>query len=307
MDPGSQGFDDVLTTHKPGAGPSSKYEEDWHHVREITERAVKFIERNRDKPFFCYITHNSIHDPEVEKTGLVGKYSAKTGTKEEPPGKNNPKQAAMLETLDKSVQTVLQKLDSLGLSDNTMVVFFSDNGQLGPKQSKPLRGSKGDVYEGGIRMPLIFRWPRVIKSGSLCHEPVISNDFFPTFSKIAGKTSLPDNVDGVSLLPLLSQTGKVNRDALYWHFPHYHVLSTAPAGAVRQGKYKLIEWYEKSIFGQEGAIALYDLERDPGEQKNLVSAMPGLASELQEKLKTWRKKVNAQEMVKNPEFKALKR
>jgi len=305
MDPGSQGFDDVLTTHKPGKGPKSIYENDEHHVRQITERAIAFIKENKDKPFFCYIPHNTIHRPDKERKELVEKYRKKPGAdNDQKYGHNNPVQAAMLETLDKSVATILKKLDELNLSDKTIVVFFSDNGHLGPKDSKPLRGSKADLYEGGIRTPLIVRWPGVVKPGSQCNVPVISVDFFPTFLEVAGLKVTDPKVDGQSLIPLLKQTGKPRRAAIYWHYPHYHDQGVAPSGAIRQGDYKLIEWFEKSIDGTdtEGALELFNLKDDTSERHNLAKKMPEKAAGLYEELKHWRKSVNAREMVKNPKY-----
>jgi uncharacterized sulfatase len=306
MDPGSQGFDDVLTTHKPGKGPKSIYENDWHHVRRITERSVAFIDKNKDKPFFCYVTHNSIHRPEKETKELIDKYRKKPDAdNDQKYGHNNPIQAAMLETLDKSVDTILKKLDALGLGKNTIVVFFGDNGHLGPKDSRPLRGSKADVYEGGIRVPMIVRWPGVVKPGSVCHVPVTSVDFFPTLLQTAGLKLTDNTVDGESLIPLLKQTGKLKRDAIYFHYPHYHNQGIAPAGAVRQGDYKLIEWFEKSIDGTDtpGALELFNLSEDLNEQHNLANLMPQKAAELYNKLKKWRKFVAAQEMTRNPAYK----
>jgi len=306
-DPESQGFDDVLTTHKPGAGPKSPYENDAHHVHQITERALQFIEANKDKPFFCYIPHNTIHRPDVEREELVAKYRAKPGAdNDEQYGHNNPIQAAMLETLDNYVAKVLDKLNELGLSDNTLVIFFGDNGHLGPKDKFPLRGSKADVYEGGIREPLLVRWPGKIKAGSICSVPVISNDFFPTFVELAGGKVTDPTVDGVSILPLLAGGKKLDRgDALYWHYPHYHHQGIAPSGAIRDGDYKLIEWYEKSIDGDDspGAFELYNLQKDIAERNNLADEMPEKVAQLSSKLKAWRKRVGAQEMTRNPNFK----
>ncbi|WP_077540979.1 sulfatase [Sedimentisphaera cyanobacteriorum] len=304
-DPGSQGFDDVLTTHKPGAGPESPYENDAHHVRQITERAVSFIEANKDKPFFCYISHNSIHDPEIERDELIEKYRNKPGADNDvQQGHNNPVQAAMLETLDKSLADVLRKLEELDLQKDTLFVFFSDNGHLGPKDCSPLRGSKADIYEGGIREPLIVRLPGVIEPGSVCREPVISTDFFPTFAEIAGSDVSSPNVDGESIMPLLRQSGKLKRDAIFWHYPHYHHDGVGPSGAVRKGDYKLIEWFEKSIEGRhaEGAFELYNLREDLSEQNNLAEKMPEKVNELYKDLKQWRKDVGAQEMPLNPDY-----
>ncbi|MHC4637008.1 MAG: sulfatase-like hydrolase/transferase [Planctomycetota bacterium] len=305
-DPGSQGFDDVLTTHKPGAGPKSPYENDAHHVRQITERAVSFIETNKDKQFFCYITHNSIHRPEKEREELIAKYRAKLGANnDERYGHNNAKQAAMLETLDKSVAVVLKKLDELNLSDNTLLVFFGDNGHLGPKDTKPLRGSKADLYEGGIREPLIVRWPGVVKPGSVCKEPVTSVDFFPTFVEATGGKVTDPAVDGESIMSLLKQSGKLKREAIYWHYPHYHGQGIAPSGAIRKGDFKLIEWFEKSVDGikTEGAVELYNVRYDLNERHNLAKEMRKKAKELYRDLKKWRKDVGAQEMPLNPNYK----
>jgi len=299
-DPGSQGFDDVLTTHKPGAGPESTYENDWHHVRQITERAVDFMDKNRNHPFFCYIPHNTIHSPERERTELIEKYSAKPNARQG--SRHNPIQAAMLETLDRSVGTILRKLEELDLEKNTVVVFFSDNGQLGTKEGpgSPLRGSKGDLYEGGIRMPLIVRWPGVVPAESVCEEVVISNDFFPTLSEIAGANGTPADIDGLSLVSLLKDPeAGLNRDAVYWHYPHYHTAGLGPQGAIRQGRYKLIEWYEKSAYSEDGAFELYDLKEDPGEQNNLSDSVSELTASLRDKLAAWRKRVGAQDMPKN--------
>ncbi len=297
-DPGSQGFDDVLTTHKPKAGPASPYEEDWHHVRQITERSLAFIEKHRDQPFFCFVTHNSIHDPEIEKRQLIDKYAEKAGAQKN--GLKNPKQAAMLETLDMSIGVIMDRLRALDLEQDTVVVFFSDNGQLGPKNGKPFRGSKADLYEGGIRMPLIVRWPGIVAAGSVCEEIVISNDFFPTFCELAGGGNVVSQakVDGCSLLPLLREpASSLARDSVCWHYPHYHGRGLGPQGAIRRGRYKLIEWFEKSVMGEAGAFELYDLEKDPGEQNNLAISMPDLSGELARSLQQWRIEVGAQMMT----------
>ncbi|MBN1908304.1 MAG: sulfatase [Pirellulales bacterium] len=297
-DPGSQGFDEVLTTHKPGKGSPSPHEEDWHHVRQIIEQAVAFLEKHRDRPFFCYISHNSIHDPEIEKKALIQKYADHLAGRKS--GRNNPRQAAMLETLDASIGTVLAKLDELKLTDKTIVVFFSDNGQKGPKKGKPFRGSKGDLYEGGIRMPLLVRWPGVTRAGSVCGQVVTSTDFFPTLCEAVGVSPKIKGLDGVSLVPVLKdQTARLDREAVYWHFPHYR-SKFGPHGAIRQGRYKLVEWFEKSIDDEPGGFELYDLQNDPREQHDLAATKPELTRALTDKLRSWRKRVGAQEMRRNP-------
>jgi len=244
----------------------------------------------------------------MERPDLVVKYKAKPGS-DQP--QNYPTVAAMVETLDKSVGTILDKLDELKIADNTIVIFFSDNGPLrGREVLKPLRGGKGNLYEAGIRVPLLVRWPGMVKPSTECNVPVISNDFFPALLEIAGLKVTDPTVDGESLVPLLRQTGKLKRDAIYWHYPHYSPQDgTCQGGAIRRGKYKLIEWFEKSIDGihTDGAIELYDLENDISEQNNLVRQMPQLAAELYVKLKQWRKKVAAQEMTRNPNYKPEKK
>ena len=149
-------------------------------------------------------------------------------------------------------------------------------------------------------MPLIVRWPGVVPAESVCEEVVISNDFFPTFSEIAGVNVTPANIDGLSLVSLLKDPeAKLIRDAVYWHYPHYHTAGLGPQGAIRQGRYKLIEWYEKSAYGQAHAFELYDLHQDPGEQNNLADSAPEITSSLRGKLASWRKRVGAQDMPKN--------
>lgn len=296
-DPGSQGFDDVLTTHKPGAGPKSKYENDAHHVREITERSLAFMEANRDRPFFCYVTHNSIHRPITERAELIAKYKSKPGS-DQP--HQNPIVGAMVETLDNSVGQLLDKLDELGLADNTLVIFVSDNGCMwGDEVLKPLRGGKAELYEGGIRVPLIVRWPGVVEPGSVNNEVVSSIDFFPTLVEAVGAKGNNPEIDGVSLLPVLKQSGRLDRKSVFWHYPHYHHQGIAPSGAVRHGRYKLIEWFEKSIYGIDtpGAVQLFDLENDLSEQHDLAGEQPGLARKLYAELENWRKTVGAQTMV----------
>jgi len=179
------------------------------------------------------------------------------------------------------------------------VVFNSDNGQKGSKEGEPFRGSKGDLYEAGIRMPLIIRWPGVVKPGTESAQFVISNDFFPTFTDLAGGISRAKDIDGVSLLPVLRDSGaKLTRESLCWHYPHYHGLGIAPSGAIRKGRYKLIEWFEKSAYGEDGAYELYDLMSDPGESRDLSANMKDKTAELKNELEAWRNRVGAQMMRK---------
>lgn len=304
-DPGYQGFDDVLTTHKAHLGPDSPFEDDWYHVKHITERSLEFIEKNKNQPFFCFISHNAIHRPEIEKKERIEKYRIKPQADlDEEYGHNNPVQAAMLEQMDKNIGRIIDKLDSLDLQRKTIIVFFSDNGHLrSEKDRQGFRGSKADLYEGGIRVPLIIRWDGTVQPGTICHEPVISNDFYPTFCEIAGIQKEPENIDGINLFPLLrNPQATLDRKALYWHFPHYHHLGIEPQGAIRKGKYKLIENFEKSLFDLPSGWELFDLSEDPKENTNLIDEFPEIASELKNDLYAWRLKVGAQMMEINNDY-----
>jgi uncharacterized sulfatase len=233
---------------------------------------------------------------------LVNKYKNKP---KPATGVNNPTYAAMVEHLDTNIGRILKMLDDLDLAERTIVIFFSDNGGLreayggytGKRQivstNAPLRDEKGTLYEGGVREPLIVRWPGVVKAGTTCSVPVTSVDFYPTFLEIVGSNS-KQALDGENILPLLKQTGMLERDAIYWHYPHYH--HSRPAGAIREGDYKLIEFFE------DGQLELYNLKRDIGEKENLAAKMPEKAAELQGKLAAWRKSVGAKMPIPNPNY-----
>jgi arylsulfatase A len=297
--PDKQGFQETLITYKPSARQDP--ETDAHNVEAITQRSLDFLDRHAGAPFFLFISHNSIHDPLKSKARLVARYKSKPGA--DLP-QNNPVVAAMLEELDASVGRVVTKLDELKLRDNTIVVFFSDNGGLEKSaRQTPLRSGKANLYEGGIRVPLIVRWPGVVTPGSMCSRPVISTDFFPTFREILAAADAPGGpTDGVSLLPLLMQTGAPNRPALYWHYPHYHSSGIGPGGAVRAGDFKLIEWYDESIHGVGNRLELYDLKDDIGERNDLATKMPAKAEQMHRMLELWKYDVGAQDMTPNPDF-----
>jgi arylsulfatase A len=302
-DPDKQGFDETFLSEKPAAKQDP--ETDAHNVAAITSKSLAFLEANRDKRFFLFIAHNLVHDPLKGKARLVAKYKAKSGA-DQP--ENNPVLGAMMEELDASVGRVLAKLDELQLADKTIVIFFSDNGGLEKTaRQTPFRAGKANLYEGGIRVPFIVRWPSVVKPGSTCQEPVISTDFFPTFRDMLNVQDDAEGLlDGVSLLPLLTQAGSLNRPALFWHYPHYHASSIGPGGAVRAGDFKLIEWFDESICGAGNTLELYDLKEDPGEQNNLAKLRPGKAEQMRRMLELWRYDVGAQMMVANPDYDAKK-
>ncbi|MEZ6045374.1 MAG: sulfatase-like hydrolase/transferase [Planctomycetaceae bacterium] len=217
---------------------------------------------------------------------------------------NNPVYAAMVEHLDQSVGRLTEKLDDLNLTDNTIFIYFSDNGGLfkrfdgdGPEvmSNEPLRAEKGTVYEGGIRVPFIIKWPDKIAAGKESTEPVCSIDLLPTILELSGNTLTKEaSIDGVSLAPVVLHDEKLPARDLFWHYPHYH--HCAPSGVVRSGRYKLIEEYE------EGKLELYDLQADLGEEHNLVEDQPELAKELQQKLSHWREEVHANMPTENPNW-----
>ena len=297
--PDQQGFDETFVTYKPAGympiGEWQKSGKDPHSVDTLTNLSLDFIARNKNNPFFLIISHNTVHDPLMEDSSLIAKYAAMPGADKE---ENNPVLAAMIETLDKSVGRVVDKIEKSGLNKNTLIIFYSDNGGLASDAKQgPLRKGKGWLYEGGIRVPLIFSWPGIIPGNRKSDEMVISTDFRPTFQYLLGNDSMPDNTDGVNLWPMLSGENKLQRNTLYWHFPHYH--AGPQSGAIRKGKYKLIEWYEGIYYDTVSHLELYDLENDLGESHNLVDEMPEKANELLKDLQEWRKNINAQMPEKN--------
>ncbi|QQS46360.1 MAG: sulfatase [Acidobacteriota bacterium] len=274
----------------------------------LTSEAERFIERNKEKPFFLYFPHYSVHIPMRAKSELIAKHRSRPRPER---GQNNPVYAAMIESVDESVGRLTRKLEELGIADNTIFIFTSDNGGLatpeGPDtpatDNSPLRAGKGYLYEGGIRVPLIIAWPKRIKAGSVNRTPVYSMDLFVTAVEAAGSRNTT-GTDGMSLLPLLTGRGGLRREALYWHYPHYSNQSInggrldQPGAAIRQGDYKLIEFY------QDNRVELYDLKNDIGERNDLARGNPRLAERLRGKLAAWRKTVGAQMMTPNPAYQA---
>lgn len=273
--------------HSPDAVPGT-YMADY-----LTGQANAFIEENQDRPFFLYLSHYGVHTPIQAKPS----YTARFEEKAKGDVHKEPVYAAMIQSIDESVGRVLEQLDTFGLAENTMVVFISDNGGYGPITSmSPLRGAKGMLYEGGIRVPMIVRWPGVTVAGATTDVPVITTDFYPTFLEAAGASQPAGQVlDGVSLKPLLEGGNELNRAAIYWHFPAYLEAyrnqktpwRTTPAGAMRQGRYKFIEF-----FGEE-QVELYDLVDDPGEQHNLVDEMPEQVNLMKQAMQNWRMETDA--------------
>lgn len=272
-------------------GPKGEYITD-----RLTSEAIGFIEKNKDKPFFVYMPHFTVHLPLQAKKKVIEKYQAKIK-----PGdlQGNAIYAAMIESLDESVGRIRDELQKMGLSDRTIIIFTSDNGGRIPTTSNlPLRVGKGSCYEGGTRVPLIVYWPGVTKPGSVSDTPTITMDFFRTIAEIVGiqgggKTAL----DGVSLVPVLKQTGNLKRDELFWHYPHYQHYQkggATPYSAIRKGDYKLLE------FLADGRVELYNIRDDIGEQNDLAQKMPEKVNELRDRLHAWREEVGAQMPTKNP-------
>jgi arylsulfatase A-like enzyme len=258
------------------------------------DEAVKFIRRHKDEPFFLYMAHYAVHTPIQGKADLVAKYKGKKPTKQK-----NPTYAAMVESVDDAVGSIMSVLDELDIADRTIVFFTSDNGGLmGVTNNEPLRAGKGYPYEGGIREPLIVRWPKTVKGGSISHEPVTSVDYLPTVCEAAG-VPLPQDrdIDGASLLDHLKSNGTkaLNRDAIYWHFPHYRG-KVVPYSIIRAGDWKLIKRYEGKTF------ELFNLKDDLSEKNELSEKMPAKVKELDAKLSGWLRATGAKLPRANPAY-----
>lgn len=266
-------------------------ERDPKGVFTLARQALDFIEKNRDKPFFFYLSYYAVHLPLRYDSTVKAKYEKLAGS-------NNPIDpgyAAMVEAMDDSVGIFLKGLADLGVADNTLIIFTSDNGGLqGPTQNAPLRAGKGTLYEGGIRVPMIVKWPGHVRTGTESSAVITGVDYLPTFCEIAGTTNLPDSIDGTSFLQAITKNSSLKRDAVYWHYPHYH--KGGPGGVIRKGNYKLIEFLE------DGHCELYDLGSDIGEKNDLAKKMPEKADELLGELRAWRTSVGAQMMEPNPDY-----
>lgn len=284
-------------------GPPGEYLTD-----RLTEEALRFLDAHHEKPFFLNLWHYAVHEPIQARKELTAKYQAKLRTMpatEEPEfeqehekknrvRQNRPDYAAMVESVDTGLGQILDKLKQLKIEGRTVVLFFSDNGGLStagslPTSNRPLRAGKGWLYEGGIREPLIVRWPGVTTPGGVCACPVISMDFYPTMLEIAGLRPNPaPHVDGLSLVPLLKHPASdLHRKAIFWHYPHYHGSGHRPSGAIRSGDFKLIEFFE------DMHTELYNLKDDLSEKNDLADSQASKASELRAALHEWRQSVHA--------------
>lgn len=317
--PSKRGFDEAVTTagkhfdfktNPPVEYPKGQYLADF-----LTDKAVNFIQTHKDEPFFLYLPHFGVHGPHQAKPELIEKFKKKSVA--EGAGHHDPRYAAMIYSVDESVGRIMALLDELKLAENTLVIFSSDNGGVGGYQragvkkqgdditdNAPLRGGKGMLYEGGVRVPFIWRWPGQIGAGTTSDEPIITVDLYPTFVELAqSKPKEGYTLDGVSLAPLLtsdSPTATLQRDALYWHFPGYLGASggswrTTPVGAIRVGDLKLLEFFK------DNQLELYNLKTDLSQEHDLAKDQPDVSKQLHEKLVAWRELTGAKMPAPNNE------
>jgi len=331
--PEEQGFD-INKGGQRGGGPPGGYFSPYRNSRlsngpkgeclpdRLGDESVKFIQENKDNPFLLYLSFYSVHTPLQTKEEFKKKYQTKAEgvvVEEEfkevtSKRKNKARQvqkhpiyAGMMQSMDENVGKVLKELERQGLSDNTIVCFTSDNGGLStsegrPTSNLPLRGGKGWLYEGGVRVPYVIRWPGVTKPGSTCSVPVTGSDFYPTLLQATNSPMKPkQHVDGKSLVPLLKNpSASLNREAIYWHYPHYGNQGGLPGSSLRAGDYKLLERFE------DNSLELYNLKEDIGEIKDLSKEMPEKVAQLKKMLDRWRDEVNAKMMSPNPKYRKKK-
>ena len=298
------GFDVIYRSYP---GLNSKDPHDPKAIFSITRAACDFIESNRERPFFAYLAHYAVHSELQGRAQTLARFKSKAPGRL---GHDHASLAACLLELDTGIGAVLDKLRALGLERNTLVIFTSDNGGT-HVSNEPLRGMKGGYYEGGIRVPMIVRWPGMVAAGATCDVPVVNLDFYPTFLAVAHAPAPSSPLDGESLLPLFRQTGPLQRKAIFWHFPGYldgpvprgrdPIFRTRPVSVIRKGGWKLHLFHEEWLLdgGERGGIAanrsveLYHLTDDPGERTDLASSHAGQRDELLKELTSWIERVRA--------------
>ncbi|MFC1498114.1 sulfatase [Verrucomicrobiota bacterium] len=273
----------------------------------ITKNTMEFLRGVKDQPFFAYVNYHAVHAPAKERQEIVDKYQKKLKSNPPKPGeprglevenRRSNKQvqddaafAAMIDVMDSSVREILEEVKAMGAEENTVVIFSSENGGFsttvkGCTSNLPLRAGKGWLYEGGIRVPTIIKWPAMIKANSVCDVPINSTDFYPTILEIAGLPLRPeDHCDGLSLVNLLKTGIAPARDAMYWHYPHHHGSGNSPSGAVRMGDYMLIHYFETDV------VELYNVKEDISQLTDLAKSMPEKTDEMLQTLKTWQKTI----------------
>ncbi|MBN1465927.1 sulfatase [candidate division KSB1 bacterium] len=317
--PEDQGFDINKGGHEMGH-PSSYYSpyrnpkladgpEGEYLTDRLTDESIQFLKEAGEEPFFLYLPFYTVHTPIQACKRHLQHFQEKAASltaampdeREEHAGATKLRQddaayATMVYAMDENIGRLLRSLEELELAERTIVIFTSDNGGLStmarnrraPTSNEPLRAGKGWCYEGGIRVPLIVRAPGISRVASICCEPVISMDFFPTMLELAGLTVLPEkHIDGLSLVPLLRGAEQLPRDALYWHYPHYHSSTWTPGAALRARDWKLIEFFD------EEKVELYNLKEDIGEKNDLASTLPGRRDELLAELHRWQRELDA--------------
>jgi arylsulfatase A-like enzyme len=316
-----QGFDVGMERYDIGYKSGHFTDNGEYLTDRLSDEAVKFITENKEKPFFLYLAHHAVHTPIQAKENIIEKYQEKEGED----CHSQAEYAAMIESVDESVAKVHQTLEELGISENTILIFFSDNGGHGTYTcQKPLRGGKGMYYEGGIREPMFVYWPGKIKAGSNCNEPIISTDFYPTFLELAGAVKPEKYVlDGQSIVPFLKGKNDVRREAIFWHFPGYleaykgltdesrdPIFRTRPVSVIRKGDWKLLQFHEEWVLdggfeqvGTNNSIELYNIKDDIGETNNLCNVELEKRDELLQDLLAWQKETGAMIPTEaNPEY-----
>lgn len=284
--PGGQGFETVVFPETIGFAKDAYFDDDGNYLSDrLTDEVLQFIDKNQDRPFFAYYPDHAPHAPYEPKPKLLKKYEQKAARGKD--DRDNPEYAATIEAVDENVGRIVAHLAKRGLTDNTLVIFTSDNG--GTQQfTAPLRGSKGQLYEGGIRVPAVIAGPAITKPGSTCDALIASVDWYPTLLELAGlKPPAKKVLDGVSLVPALRGAAEMSRSRMFWHFPCY-VGKATPSSAIREGDFKLIEFFEDG-----GHRELYNLRTDPGEEHDLAKSQPNKVATLYRTLQTWQKETGA--------------
>jgi arylsulfatase A-like enzyme len=315
--PKARGFDEAIVSMGKhfdfNTNPKTPYAQGAYLADFLTDKAVDFVKRHKDEPFFLYLPHFGVHSPFQAKANLIEHFKPKPAAG----GHHDPTYAAMIASVDESVGRVMALLDELKLADNTVLIFSSDNGGVGGYEREgikggditdnaPLRSGKGSLYEGGTRDPFIVRWPGVTKPGATTDVPTIHVDVYPTFLELAGaKPPANQILDGESLVPLFRDAGaSLKREAIFQHFPGYlgagaNTWRTTPVGLIEVGDWKLMEFFE------DHRLELYNLRDDIGEKTNLAVKMPDKAKELHAKMIAWREAIKAPMPVPNTDIKPV--
>lgn len=313
--PTCQGFDINIAGYEHGSPPThwAPYKNpdlDWNSelknltpgnpgeylTDRLTDEAIKFIRNNSNEPFFMYLSHYAVHTPLEAPAAIVKKYEEKMKTDK---SQKSAVYAAMIEAVDKNIGKLLKELDIQGLTNNTIIFLTSDNGGTTEATiNTPLREGKGFLYEGGIRIPLIIRWPGIAAENSICDQAVITDDFYPTIMDMVGEgTKLATDIDGKSLVPLLLNNDLIDRDMLCWYYPHYSPQAQMPGSAIRKGNYKLIQFYDPY------KIELYNLKTDLGENNNIANENSDIVQNMRMEFDSWLKKMNPVLHTQNPAHK----